>query len=110
MVLDPHHQPATGFGTGHYRQRTNMLSQSRPHKGGAIQPAHVAEEEEEEEVPGSQANEQSSSGQMGSWKYEAEQSQTSEDEDESAEEGAGVLGLMRRLQKPQAGAAHGAGM
>lgn len=114
MLLDPHHQPSAVFGAiGYDKQKAHLLSQSKLRRRGVAQPAGVREEDEDEDaINDSQANGPASPSHLGSWNYEDEQSETSGEEDEAfvAQEGAGVLGLMRRLQKTQSGDGRGAGI
>ena len=59
--------------------------------------------EEEEDIPaGTEGPEDGGAG-LESWKYEDERSDTSDEEDDEAfvQEGAGVLGLIKKLQRRQ---------
>lgn len=112
MLLDAHHQPTAGFGaSGHNKQKSNPLMQSKLRRRPVTQPEELREEDEEV-IDDSQVDNKVSSAQLGSWKYEDERSDSSAEENEAmvAQEGAGVLGLMMRLQKNQSGHGRGAGI
>lgn len=106
MLLDPHHQPsASGFGSSQMRRpRAAGMpgAHSRHHSKRIIEPPNDLIEEDEPQQNG-QLPVVQSEGELGSWKYDDAKSDTSEDEDEEAtiQEGAGVLGLIRKLQRTQ---------
>ena len=111
MLLDAHHQPTAGFGAPTPdKQRTNHLGQSKLRRRPVTHPADVREMDEAA-IDDSQADNKASPSHLGSWKYDDDGSDTStEDEATLAQDGAGVLGLMMRLQQTQSGHNRGAGI
>ncbi|ETN46611.1 uncharacterized protein HMPREF1541_00797 [Cyphellophora europaea CBS 101466] len=110
MLLDPHHQPAAGFAAaGNQKQKAPFMSQLKAQRRAVSHPAEVREEDEDV-ADVSQPNDPASTGQLGSWKYDDEQSETSDEEDEAVLQPEGVVGLIRRLQKTQSEGDRGAGI
>lgn len=117
LLLDPHHQPPTRQSTllspQTLRARAPFASTRSgvlPVGGNAIMSTVLREEDEEQEqdrslaqpantVKASQAGQ--SGGDLGSWKYDDDLEEESQEEDDphALAQGGGVLGLIRQLQK-----------
>jgi len=115
LLLDPHHQPsASGFGGSPQALRpktTGIMSPSLV-KGArrfVDTPADVAEEDtgttsgpdEAATATAPTAGGTAVAGELGSWKYENELDDVSDEEDVEAFAGVGPLGLIRQFQKAQ---------
>ncbi|RMZ82681.1 hypothetical protein DV738_g1448, partial [Chaetothyriales sp. CBS 135597] len=100
LLLDPHHQPSpSDFG---HQLQTSKVKNSQPsqhfqRRRTFDHPADVAEEDEPNDRP---ANGQpvASTGELGSWKYENEESTSSDEQDDEDAATEGVLGMIRQLQ------------
>ncbi|RMZ91267.1 hypothetical protein DV736_g1505, partial [Chaetothyriales sp. CBS 134916] len=100
LLLDPHHQPSTSD-FGHQLQtskvKNSQLSQHFQRRRTFEHPADVAEEDEPSD-PAANGQPIASTGELGSWKYENEESAPSDDQDDQAAATEGVLGMIRQLQ------------
>jgi autophagy-related protein 9 len=116
MLLDPHHQPVTDSTTAAEKatkSSTMLMSQTYPRglrRGPDIPSEVLAEEDEDQDQQGetggagsSKGGDESASRFEGSWKYEDDEESESDEDDHTVlkQDGAGVLGLIKRLQKTQ---------
>ena len=100
LLLDPHHQPsASGFQSSRAAPMGGL--QARSQRRGVGHPEDLIEEDEP--MQNDEVGITHSEGELGSWKYEQAKGDSSEEENEEAaiQEDAGVLGLIRKLQKTQ---------
>ena len=100
LLLDPHHQPsASGFGNSQpTKARMGQLSQHFPRRRTLEPPADVMEEGDETNNNDANGQIAVNTGELGSWKYDDEESVTSNEQDDQAVAKDGVLGLIRQLK------------